>query len=47
MDFVRKAEGKRPLVRPRRRWDDNFKIYLQPTGRDGGEWTDMDQDTDK
>jgi hypothetical protein len=29
MDFVRKHEGKRPLGRPRRRWDDNIKIDLQ------------------
>jgi hypothetical protein len=47
MDMVRKAKGKRPLVRPRSRWDDNIKIYLQSTGWEGGEWTDLYQDTDK
>ena len=24
-----KLEGKRPLVRPKRRWEDNIKMYLQ------------------
>jgi hypothetical protein len=27
--LVGKPEGKRPLGRPRRRWEDNIKIYLQ------------------
>jgi len=27
--LVRKAEGKRPLGRPRRRWEDNIKMELQ------------------
>jgi hypothetical protein len=27
-DLVRKPEGRRPLERPRRRWEDNFKIDL-------------------
>jgi len=44
---VGKAEGKRPLVRPRLRWDDNIKIYVQPTGWESVEWTDLAQDTDK
>ena len=30
-------EGRRPLERPRRRWEDNIKIYLREVG--GGEWT--------
>jgi len=29
---VEKPEGKRPLWRPRRRWEDNIKIYLQEVG---------------
>jgi len=28
-DLVGKHEGKKPLVRPRRRWEDNIKIDLQ------------------
>jgi hypothetical protein len=27
-----KPEGKRPLVRHRRRWEDNVKMYLQEVG---------------
>jgi hypothetical protein len=29
---VRKAEGKRPLVRPMRRWEDNIKMGIQEIG---------------
>ena len=31
--LVGKPEGKRPLGRPRRRWEDNIKIDLQEVGR--------------
>ena len=30
--LVRKPEGKRPLGRPRRRWEDNIKMDLQGVG---------------
>jgi hypothetical protein len=30
--FVGKPEGKRPLGRPRRRWEDNIKMELRETG---------------
>jgi hypothetical protein len=30
--LVEKPEGKRPLGRPRRRWEDNIKIYLRTYG---------------
>ena len=30
--LVRKSEGKRPLGRPRRRWEDNIKMDLQEVG---------------
>jgi hypothetical protein len=30
--LVRKPEGKRPLRRPRRRWADNIRMYLQEVG---------------
>ena len=33
--FVGKPEGKRPLGRPRRRWEDNTKMDLQEVGRGG------------
>jgi hypothetical protein len=35
--LVEKQEGKRPLGRPRRRWEDNIKINLRETG-----WGGMD-----
>jgi hypothetical protein len=35
--LVGKPEGKMPLVRPRRRWEDNIKLNLQE--RDVGIWT--------
>jgi hypothetical protein len=33
--LVGKSEGKRPLGRPRRRWDDNIKMDLQEMGCGG------------
>jgi hypothetical protein len=30
--FVEKPEGKRPLERSRRRWEDGIKMYLRETG---------------
>jgi len=33
--LVRKPEGKRPLRRPRRRWEDNIKMDLQDVGCGG------------
>jgi len=35
---VGKAEGMRPLGRPKRRWEDNFKMDLQEVGRGGIDW---------
>ena len=36
---VGKTEGKIPLGRPRRRWEDNIKMDLQEVGCGGGVWT--------
>jgi hypothetical protein len=44
---VRKVEGKRPVGRPRRRWEDNIKIYLREIGWDGMDWIDLAQDRDQ
>jgi hypothetical protein len=33
--LVRRPEAKRPLGRPRRRWEDNIKMDLRETGIDG------------
>ena len=43
---VGKPEGKRPLGRPRRRWEDNMKIYLQEVGCGVMYWIELAQDRD-
>jgi hypothetical protein len=45
--FVGKPEGKRPLERPRRRWEGNIKRDLQEVGRGGGDWMERAQDRDR
>jgi hypothetical protein len=45
--LVRKPEGKRPLERPRRRWEDNIKMNLQEVGCGGMDWIGLAQDRDK
>jgi len=37
-------EGKRPLGRPRRRWDDNIKMELQEVGCGGMDWIELAED---
>jgi hypothetical protein len=44
---VGKPEGKRPLGRPRRRWEDNIKMNLKETGCGGVDWIDLVQDRDR
>ena len=46
-DLVGKPEGKRPLGRPRRRWEDNIKMDLQEVGRGCGDWMGLAQDRDR
>ena len=41
-----KPEGKRPLGRPRRRWEDNIKMGLQEVGCGGMDWIDVAQARD-
>ena len=41
--LVGKPEGKRPLERPRLRWEDNIKMDLQEVGG-GGDWMELAQD---
>jgi hypothetical protein len=36
--------GNRPLGRPRRRWEDNIKLYLREIGIDGVNWIQLVQD---
>jgi hypothetical protein len=42
--LVGRPKGKRPLGRPRRRWEDNIKIDLRVTGIDGTNWIRLAQD---
>jgi hypothetical protein len=44
---VGKPEGKRPLLRPRRRCVDNSKIDLKEIGWDGVDWIVLTQDRDQ
>ena len=41
--LVGKPEGKRPLGRPRRRWEDNIKMDLEEAGRGCGDWMGLAQ----
>jgi hypothetical protein len=41
-----KPEGKRPLVRPRRRWEDNIRMDLREIGWEGVDWMHLAQDRD-
>ena len=45
--LVGKPEGKRPLGRPRRRWEDNIKMDLQEVGGGRGDWVELAQDRDR
>ena len=42
-----RPEGKRPLGRPRRRWEDIIKIDLQDVGYWGKDWIELAQDRDR
>jgi len=41
--LVGKHKGKRPLGRPRHRWEDNIKVVLQEVGCGGMDWIEMAQ----
>jgi len=42
-----KPEGRRPLGRPKRRWEDNTKMGLQEVGCGGMDWIELAQDRDR
>jgi len=42
-----RPEGKRPLGRPRIRWEDNIKMDFQKVGWGGMDWIDVAQDRDR
>jgi len=45
--MVGKPEGKRPLGRPRRRWEDNIKMDLQEVEGGCVDWMELTQDRDR
>jgi hypothetical protein len=45
--LVGKPEGKRPLGRPRRRWEDGIRMYLREIGLGGVDWIRLAQDRDR
>ena len=45
--LVGKPEGKRPLGRPRRRWEDSIKMDLQEVGCEGMDGIELAQDRDR
>jgi hypothetical protein len=45
--LVGKPEGKRPLGRPRRRWEDNINMNLHEVGVGCGDWMELAQDRDR
>jgi len=44
---VGKTEGKEPLWRTRRRWEDNIKMELQEVVRGSMDWIDLAQNRDR
>jgi len=46
-DFGGKPDGKRPLGRPRSRWEDNIKMDLQKVGCGGINWIKLALDRDR
>jgi hypothetical protein len=42
--LVGMPDGKRPLERPRRRWEDNVKLDLKEIGIDGANWIQLAKD---
>jgi len=45
--LVGKPEGKRPVGRPRHRWEDNIKMDLQEVGCEDMVWIELAQDRDR
>ena len=44
--LVGTPEGKRPLERPRRRWENNIMMDLQEVGKGCGDWMELAKDRD-
>jgi len=46
-DLVGKPEGRKPLGRPRLRWEDNIRMDLQEVGFGCVDWMELAQDRDR
>ena len=46
-DYGGEPEGKRPLIRPRRRWEDIIRMDFQVEGCGGVDWIELAQDRDR
>ena len=45
--LVGKPEGKRPLGKPRRRWEGNIEMDFQEVGCGGMDWIELAEDRDR
>jgi hypothetical protein len=45
--LVGKPEERRPLKRPRRRWEDNIRMELREVGCGCVDWMELPQDRDR
>jgi hypothetical protein len=45
--LVGRPEGRRPLGRPRRRWEDNIEMDLREVGWGGMDWIELVQERDR
>ena len=45
--LVGKCEGRRPLGRPRHKWEDNIKMDLREVGGEDMDWNSLAQDRDR
>ena len=45
--LVRKREEKRPLGRPKRRWDENITVDFQEVRCEGMDWIELAEDRDR
>jgi hypothetical protein len=45
--FMGKPEGKRPMGKPRRRWEDNIKMNLEEVGCGGMDWIELAEVRDR
>jgi hypothetical protein len=45
--LIGNSEGKRPLGRPKCRWEDNIEMHVREIGWEDGQWISLAQDSDQ